>query len=157
MLLLLLSLHIMLIGQYCSRNTDCKVFRQASAVITQITLSVKLCLCRSFFTYLFLFILSLASQVFQTFACEDLDEIGKSFLRADFRIECNTSEHKAYKAYAEIMICVCEYGLCVFTCALFLENFARCWRQVHQYLLVLSPTPPFSCKWSIFCVRVTSY
>lgn len=47
-------------------------------------------------------------QVFQTFACEELTEIGKSYLRADLRIDCRTPQHMAYKVYAGIMICVCE-------------------------------------------------
>lgn len=47
-------------------------------------------------------------QVLQTFACESLDEIGKSYLRADFRIECDTPKHKAYKIYAWVMVCICE-------------------------------------------------
>ena len=52
-------------------------------------------------------------QVFQTFACEHLDEegeSGKSYLRADFRIECYTQTHKVYEIYAAIMIFVCEFG-----------------------------------------------
>lgn len=47
-------------------------------------------------------------QIFQTFACEDLIEIGKSYLRADLRIECETSQHTAYKVYAAVMIVICE-------------------------------------------------
>lgn len=47
-------------------------------------------------------------QVFQTFACESLPEVGKSYLRADFRIECGTPRHKAYKIYAGVMILLCE-------------------------------------------------
>ena len=46
--------------------------------------------------------------MFQAFACEDFDEIGKSYLRADFRIECDTPKHKAFKIYAAVMICICE-------------------------------------------------
>lgn len=57
------------------------------------------CFCVHIISYL---------QVFQAFACEDFDEIGKSYLRADFRIECDTAKHKAYKIYAAVMICICE-------------------------------------------------
>lgn len=53
-------------------------------------------------------VLSGPPQVFQTFACEHLDEVNKSYLRADLRIECNTPEHKVYQIYAWIMICICE-------------------------------------------------
>lgn len=51
---------------------------------------------------------SARGQVFQTFACEDFPEIGRRYLRADFRIECDTTKHEAYKVYAAIMICICE-------------------------------------------------
>lgn len=47
-------------------------------------------------------------QVFQTFACEDLTEINKSYLRADLRIECYTPQHMAYRVYAGVMIIICE-------------------------------------------------
>lgn len=47
-------------------------------------------------------------QVFQTFACEALPEIGKSYLRADCRIECYTAKHHAYEVYAGFMIALCE-------------------------------------------------
>lgn len=50
----------------------------------------------------------ISPQVFQTFACEKLTEIGQSFLRADLRIVCENPQHTAYKVYAGIMICVCE-------------------------------------------------
>ncbi|CAN0551355.1 unnamed protein product, partial [Laminaria digitata] len=46
----------------------------------------------------------MSPQVFQTFACEDFPEIGKSYLRADGRIECDTPEHKKYRIYAAVMI-----------------------------------------------------
>lgn len=48
------------------------------------------------------------SQVFQTFACEDFPE-DKSYLRADFGVECDTDKHKAFEIYAGIMICICEF------------------------------------------------
>lgn len=34
---------------------------------------------------------SFSAKVFQTFACEHLDD-GKNYLRADYRIECDSSE-----------------------------------------------------------------
>jgi len=51
---------------------------------------------------------SVSFQVLQTFACEKLPEIGKRYLRADMRIDCDTSRHMAYEVYAGIMICICE-------------------------------------------------
>ncbi|MEP5911819.1 MAG: hypothetical protein ABJ331_21615 [Marinobacter sp.] len=47
-------------------------------------------------------------QVFQTFSCEDYDEIEKSYLRADNRIECYTDTHNGYRMYAMLMIILCE-------------------------------------------------
>lgn len=47
-------------------------------------------------------------QVLQTFACEDLPEIGKRYLRADFSVECDTATHRAYQIYAAFMIALCE-------------------------------------------------
>ena len=45
----------------------------------------------------------------QAFACENYPEIGKRYLRADFSIECDTPTHEAFKIYAGVMICVCEW------------------------------------------------
>lgn len=50
----------------------------------------------------------LVRQVFQAFACEEFQEIGKSYLTADFRIECNTTKHMAFRIYAAIMIAICK-------------------------------------------------
>lgn len=48
-------------------------------------------------------------QVFSAFSCQDFPEYGKSYLRADFRVECYTTKHEAFKIYAAIMICICEF------------------------------------------------
>lgn len=47
----------------------------------------------------------------QTFACDTLDELDTSFLRADYSLLCNTHEHNMYKIYASVMILVscCTY------------------------------------------------
>ncbi|CAM9587167.1 unnamed protein product [Ectocarpus fasciculatus] len=60
---------------------------------------------------LYLVYTQISTVVFQTFACEDLPEIGKSYLRADFRIECDTQRHTLYKAYAAVMICIYPLGI----------------------------------------------
>ena len=44
-----------------------------------------------------------SSILFQTFACEHLED-GKIYLRADYRIECDSAKHKKLQAYAAIMI-----------------------------------------------------
>lgn len=48
-------------------------------------------------------------QVFQTFSCEDYEEIGRSYLHADARIECDTPKHTMYMRYAAVMIVLCEF------------------------------------------------
>lgn len=50
-------------------------------------------------------------QVFQTFACEKLPEIGTAYLRADFRIECYTPKHNVFRIYAGFMIILCKSNL----------------------------------------------
>ena len=60
------------------------------------------------------FVTSHALQVFQTFSCEKFVEIGRSYLRADRRIECFTPTHTAYRTYAAVMIFLCEFKTWLF-------------------------------------------
>ncbi|CBJ33597.1 conserved unknown protein [Ectocarpus siliculosus] len=53
---------------------------------------------------------SVSSTVFQTFACETLDD-DVEYLRADYRIHCTDAKHKAFKVYAAIMIVVYPVGI----------------------------------------------
>lgn len=55
---------------------------------------------------------SRSPQVFQAFFCEEFEEIGKSFLRADQSIECYTRMHDAFRTYAAVMIFLCEFTWC---------------------------------------------
>lgn len=57
----------------------------------------------------FLVYSSVSSAVFQTFACETLDEI--EYLRADYRIRCTDAKHKAFQVYAGVMIIVYPLGI----------------------------------------------
>ncbi|CAN0506184.1 unnamed protein product, partial [Ectocarpus sp. 12 AP-2014] len=57
----------------------------------------------------FLVYSSVSSTVFQTFACETLDEI--EYLRADYRIRCTDAKHKAFQVYAGVMIVVYPLGI----------------------------------------------
>ncbi|CAN0550818.1 unnamed protein product, partial [Ectocarpus sp. 12 AP-2014] len=50
----------------------------------------------------FLVYSTVSTIVFQTFACDTLDELGTTFLRADYSLECYTPEHKLYRGYAGI-------------------------------------------------------
>lgn len=51
-----------------------------------------------------------STQVFQTFSCQEFPEVGKHYLRADGRIECNTPIHRVYMIYASVMIVLCKYS-----------------------------------------------
>lgn len=56
---------------------------------------------------------SVSSTVFQAFACEELAN-GINYLRADYRIVCDSSEHKAYQVYAGFMVVVYAAGIPAF-------------------------------------------
>ncbi|CAN0486529.1 unnamed protein product [Ectocarpus sp. 12 AP-2014] len=58
----------------------------------------------------FLVYSSVSSTVFQTFACETLDD-GIEYLRADYRIRCTDAKHEALEVYAGIMIVVYPIGI----------------------------------------------
>eukprot|EP00752_Nemacystus_decipiens_P010199 g9089.t1 len=64
------------------------------------------------FLYLISFLVysSASSTVFQTFTCDDLDT-GESFLRADHSIQCYTTKHRVYMAYAGLMCLVYPIGI----------------------------------------------
>lgn len=47
------------------------------------------------------------------FACDDLED-GKRYLRADYRIECNSARHEAFEIYAAFMILVYPVGIPLF-------------------------------------------
>eukprot|EP00752_Nemacystus_decipiens_P005318 g4824.t1 len=58
----------------------------------------------------FLIYSSVSSTVFQTFACEKLDD-GGDYLRADYNIQCTDAKHKSFELYAGIMIFVYPVGI----------------------------------------------
>jgi len=66
---------------------------------------VSMVLLLTFFVYS-----SVSSVLFSAYACEEL-EGGNVYLRADYRIRCDSSEHKAYEAYAGIMIVLYTVGI----------------------------------------------
>ena len=53
---------------------------------------------------------TVASSVFHTFACDDLDN-GRSFLRSDHSLECYTTTHKIFMAYAGVMVVIFPLGI----------------------------------------------
>ncbi|CAB1118550.1 unnamed protein product [Ectocarpus sp. CCAP 1310/34] len=58
----------------------------------------------------FLVYSNVSSVLFQSFACEELHD-GKNYLRSDYRIECDSSGHKAFQAYAGFMIVLYPVGI----------------------------------------------
>ena len=60
---------------------------------------------------------SASTLVFDTFACDNAVEDGKSYLRADYSILCESSRHRFFKGYAILMIlvrvvaCPCHRGV----------------------------------------------
>lgn len=69
----------------------------------------------------FLVYSSVSATVFQMFACEDLDD-DKQYLRADYRIECTSSKHRAVRVYAGFMVALYPVGIPVFYAFLLLRN-----------------------------------
>ncbi|CAN0419853.1 unnamed protein product [Pylaiella littoralis] len=59
----------------------------------------------------FLVFTSTSTVVFKTFACDDDAVEGQSFLRADFRLSCNSDTHVWYEVYAGIMMAVYPIGI----------------------------------------------
>lgn len=53
---------------------------------------------------------SVSSTVFQTFACETLDD-DIEYLRADYRIHCTSAKHKFFQVYAGIMVLIYPVGI----------------------------------------------
>lgn len=58
----------------------------------------------------FLVYSSVSATVFQTFACDGLDN-GKTYLRVDYRIECDSLKHRVLQGYAAFMILVYAIGI----------------------------------------------
>eukprot|EP00752_Nemacystus_decipiens_P012610 g11167.t2 len=114
----------------------------------------------------FLVYSSVSATVFQAFACEDLDD-EKKYLRADYRIECDSPEHRAFQVYAGIMIFVYPVGIPLFY-AYLLYNKRRVLRSEDKDKRAASPeVQPFHDLWApykperyyyevIECLRRTS-
>lgn len=68
---------------------------------------------------------SVSYTIFQTFACDDLDD-GKAYLRADYSLQCSTTLHKTFKVYAWVMVALYPVGI--------LAVFAWCLARNRDYL-----------------------
>ncbi|CAN0186921.1 unnamed protein product, partial [Scytosiphon promiscuus] len=71
--------------------------------------------------FTFLVYSSVSSIVFQTFACETLDD-DIEYLRADYRIHCTDPKHKAFEVYAGFMLFVYPVGIPLLYAALLFQR-----------------------------------
>ncbi|CAM9479810.1 unnamed protein product [Ectocarpus fasciculatus] len=71
----------------------------------------------------FLVYSSVSSMVFQTFACDSLDD-GNNYLRADYRILCTTAKHLAFQVYAGVMVVVYPVGVPLLYAIMLLQHRA---------------------------------
>ena len=56
---------------------------------------------------------SVSSTLFKMFACENLDD-GAIYLRADYRIQCDSPKHRAFQVYAGLMVVLYTLGIPAF-------------------------------------------
>lgn len=69
----------------------------------------------------FLVYASVSSILFKTFACEELAD-GNNYLRADYRIQCDSSRHKSFQAYGGLMVVLYAVGIPALYVALLLRD-----------------------------------
>lgn len=53
---------------------------------------------------------SVSHTIFQAFMCEAMDD-GKTYLMADYTLECTTNRHRGFMAYAALMVIVYPIGI----------------------------------------------
>ncbi|CAM9723567.1 unnamed protein product, partial [Phaeothamnion confervicola] len=87
-----------------------------------------------FMVFTFLIYSTVSTAVFQTFACDDLRDVGaERYLRADYSIECYTTKHKGFMIYAAVMALVYPIGIPVLYAWMM-------WRQ-HSHIAVDRAVP----------------
>ena len=64
---------------------------------------------------------NVSSILFQSFACEHLED-GNYYLRADYRIKCDSGKHYTLQVYAAIMMIVYTLGIPAFYATLLIRN-----------------------------------
>lgn len=69
----------------------------------------------------FLVYAPVSAVLFQTFACEELGD-GRNYIRADYRIECDSRRHQIFQVYAGFMILVYTVGVPLLYVALLSRN-----------------------------------
>lgn len=70
---------------------------------------------------MFLVYSPVSSNLFKMFACDKLED-GKTYLRADYRLECNCSIHSLLQIYAGCMIVLYTAGIPMFYATLLFRN-----------------------------------
>ncbi|CAM9201739.1 unnamed protein product, partial [Laminaria digitata] len=70
---------------------------------------------------MFLVYSSVSATLFQMFACDELDD-GKTYLRADYRIECDSPRHELLEIYAAFMIVLYTVGIPLYYTILLFTN-----------------------------------
>jgi hypothetical protein len=95
------------VAEYSSQRTAAPVRTEKLAKALAMHHSV-------FLAMTFLIYSTVSTTVFQTFACDTIDDsatIKTSYLRADYSIQCGTAKYTAYKAYAGVMVIVYPLGI----------------------------------------------
>ncbi|CAM9233132.1 unnamed protein product [Scytosiphon promiscuus] len=89
----------------------------------------------------FLVYSSVSAVLFKMFACEKLDD-GGNYLRADYRITCDSSKHRALQVYAGGMMLLYTVGIPVmYACLLFRDSdVLKRDRPERERLARISPT-----------------
>ena len=64
---------------------------------------------------------NVSSILFQSFACDHLED-GKFYLRADYRIECDSAKHETFQVYAAVMVATYTFGIPAFYATLLFKN-----------------------------------
>jgi hypothetical protein len=67
-----------------------------------------------FLAMTFLIYSTVSTTVFQTFACDTIDDSANtktSYLRADYSIQCGTAKHTLYRVYAAFMVIIYPLGI----------------------------------------------
>ena len=84
----------------------------------------------------FLVYAQVSSILFQTFACEYLED-GKLYLRADYRIKCDSVKHKKLQVYAGFMVMIYTVGIPLFYATLLFKD---------RDVMISSKTRPNNCS-----------
>jgi hypothetical protein len=92
-----------------------------------------------FLVMTFLLYSTVSTVVFQTFACDVIEPTGESYLRADYSLSCQTSEHLFYKWYAAVMVsfqaCIILSDACTLAVC---DQLATCFNARVAYHRLLS-------------------